>query len=130
MLFIYTVAYIKTLAIFSSIQRKRPFNIHGSTIECHSDDGYEVTGDIAPPLHLTTTFLSEAPESYGQVYSRMHNITRRRVEAVLGAVQGGDAITYSSGLSAVQAIIHAIKPRRIYLNCRIPRCHRCIQVME
>ena len=38
------------------------------------------------------------------------------MEAVLGAIQGGQAITYSSGLSAVQALIHAIKPRRIYLD--------------
>ncbi|CAF0980170.1 unnamed protein product [Didymodactylos carnosus] len=93
-----------------------PFPIYGSTIECHGDDGIEVTGDIAPPLHLSTTFISGAPESYGQVYSRMDNVTRRRVEAVLGAVEGGQAVTYSSGLSAVTALINCIKPRRIYLD--------------
>jgi len=102
---------------YSSSKRSRlPFPIHGSTIECHGDDGIEVTGDIAPPLHLSTTFVSGAPESYGQVYSRMDNVTRRRVEAVLGAVEGGQAVTYSSGLSAATALIHCIKPRRIYLD--------------
>ena len=93
-----------------------PFPIHGSTIECHSDHGIEITGDIAPPLHMSTTFVSDAPESYGQVYSRMDSITRKRVEAVLGAVEGGEAVTYSSGLSAVTALIHCLKPRRIYLD--------------
>ena len=101
----------------SFVKRKvLPFPIHGSTIECHGDDGIEVTGDITAPLHLSTTFLSERPESYGQVYSRLHNITRTRVEAVLGAVGGGEAITYSSGLSAATALIHCIKPRRMYVD--------------
>ena len=93
-----------------------PFSIHGSTIECHSDDGIEITGDIAPPLHLSTTFVSGAPESQGQVYSRLDGLTRQRVEAVLGAVEGGKAVTYSSGLSAATALIHCIKPRRIYMD--------------
>jgi cystathionine gamma-synthase len=93
-----------------------PFPVHGSTIECHSDQGIEITGDVAPPLHMSTTFVSDAPESYGQVYSRMDSITRKRVEAVIGAVEGGEAVTYSTGLSAVTALIHCIKPRRIYLD--------------
>lgn len=97
-------------------RHRLPFSIHGSTIECHSDQGIEMTGDVAPPLHPTTTFLSGASESYGQVYSRMDNVTRRRVEAVIGAVEGGQAVTYASGLSAATALIHCIKPRRIYVD--------------
>ena len=97
-------------------KHRLPFSIHGSTIECHSDQGIEVTGDIAPPLHPSTTFVSGAPESYGQVYSRMDNVTRRRVEAVIGAVEGGQAVTYASGLSAATALIQCIKPRRIYMD--------------
>ena len=93
-----------------------PFAIHGSTIECHSDHGIEITGDVAAPLHLSTTFVAGVPESQGQVYSRMHNVTRRRVEAVLGAVEGGQAVTYASGQSAATAFIQCIKPRRVYLD--------------
>lgn len=100
----------------SSKLTELPFSIHGSTIDCHSDQGIEVTGDVAPPLHMSTTFVSDVPESHGQVYSRMDNITRRRVEAVIGAVEGGEAVTYSSGLSAATALIHCIKPRRIYMD--------------
>ncbi|UJR32713.1 hypothetical protein I4U23_020172 [Adineta vaga] len=65
---------------------------------------------------MSTTFVANVPESYGQVYSRMDSTTRRRVEAVIGAIEGGDAVTYSSGLSAATALIHCIKPRRIYLD--------------
>ena len=100
----------------SSKQSTLPFTIHGSTIDCHGDHGIEITGDIAPPLHPSTTFVSGVPESYGQVYSRMDNVTRRRVEAVLGAVEGGKAITYASGLSAATALVHCIKPQRIYMD--------------
>ncbi|CAF0785687.1 unnamed protein product [Adineta steineri] len=42
-------------------------------------------------------------------------MTRRRVEAVIEAIEGGQAVTYSSGQSAATALIHCIKPRRIYL---------------
>lgn len=100
----------------SSKSSSLPFPIHGSTIECHGDQGIEITGDVAPPLHPSTTFISGASESYGQVYSRMDNVTRRRVEAVIGSVEGGQAITYSSGLSAATALIHCIKPRHIYVD--------------
>ncbi|CAF3792803.1 unnamed protein product [Rotaria sp. Silwood1] len=93
-----------------------PFPIHGSTIECHGDDGIETTGDIAAPLHVSTAFVSGASESSGQVYSRLQTVTRARVEAVLGAVEGGQAITYSSGLSAATALIHCIKPRSMYVD--------------
>ncbi|CAF3826218.1 unnamed protein product, partial [Rotaria magnacalcarata] len=100
----------------SSTPHNLPFPIHGSTIECHGDDGIETTGDIAAPLHVSTTFVSGALESCGQVYSRLNTVTRTRVEALLGAVEGGQAITYSSGLSAVTALIHCIKPRRMYVD--------------
>ncbi|CAF4903201.1 unnamed protein product [Rotaria sp. Silwood1] len=100
----------------SSNPRILPFPIHGSTIECHGDDDIETTGDVAAPLHVSTNFVSGAPESCGQVYSRLNTVTRTRVEALLGALEGGQAITYSSGLSAVTALIHCIKPRRMYVD--------------
>lgn len=45
----------------------------------------------------------------------MDNVTRQRVEAIMGQLEGGEAITYSSGLAAVTALIHAIKPRRLFV---------------
>ena len=93
-----------------------PFAIHGSTIECHADHGIELTGDVAPPIHLSTTFISGAEESRGQVYSRLDYVTRQRLEAVIGSVEGGHAMTYSSGQSAATALIHCIKPHRIFVD--------------
>ena len=62
----------------------------------------------------STTFAQSSPESRGQIYSRVDNVTRLRVEAILGQYDGGAAVTYASGLSAATALIHAVKPRRVY----------------
>ena len=91
-----------------------PFPLHGGTIDTHLDAGIEPTADIAPPLHPSTTFVQASPHSTGLIYSRVHAVTRTRVEAILGHYDGGHATTYASGLAAAAALIHAIKPRRIY----------------
>ena len=91
-----------------------PFPLHGSSIDTHADDGVESTPDIAPPLHPTTTFYQSPPYADGQIYSRVHNVTRLRVESILGHYEGGSATTYASGLAAATALIHAVKPRRVY----------------
>ena len=92
-----------------------PFPISGGTVDNHADGGLEATADVAPPLHPSTTFLQSSPlSSPAQIYSRADNITRQRVEAVLGRYEGGQAVTYSSGLAAASALVHAVKPRRIY----------------
>ena len=93
-----------------------PFPIRGSTVDCHADDDIEPTGDIAPPLHPSTTFVQSSPHNASPhlVYSRVDNVTRQRVEAVLGRLDGGTAVTYASGLSAATALIKAVRPRRVY----------------
>lgn len=112
----YFVRIFRNIRCLSSNRNIFPFTIHGSTIDCHGDHGIEVTGDIAPPLHPSTTFLSGAPQSYGQLYSRIDNVTRQRVEALIGALEGGQAVTYASGQSAATALIQYVKPRRIYMD--------------
>ena len=93
-----------------------PFPIRGSTVDCHGDDDIEPTADIAPPLHPSTTFVQSSPHNVSPhlVYSRVDSVTRQRVEAVLGRLDGGTAVTYSSGLAAATALIKAVRPRRIY----------------
>jgi len=82
-----------------------------STLALHADDGLEPDADVAPPLHLATTFTAD--NAQGLVYSREDQPTRRRLEAVLGALEGGHAVAYSSGLAAVQALMMHLKPRRV-----------------
>src|SRR5512133_2000964 len=85
-----------------------------ATLALHADDGLEAAPDRAPPLHPATTF--EADNADGLVYARNDQVTRRRLEAVLGALEGGHAVTYASGLAAVQAALQRFRPRRVAVD--------------
>jgi len=86
----------------------------------------EIT-DLAPPLHVSTTFRKSEDQNYHWIYSRSDTPTRARVEKVLGALEGGYSITYSSGLSAIWAILQHAKPKYHLKNslCYAFRCTSC-----
>lgn len=81
------------------------------TLAIHADAGLERAPDVAPPIHVSTTF--EAGNEEGVVYSRIEQPTRRRLEAVLGALEGGHAVTYASGQAAAVAALVHLQPRRV-----------------
>ena len=90
-----------------------------STLAVHFDKGFEKgLPDIAPPMHVTTTF--QVPNDDHLVYSRAQHTTRRRLESLLGRLEGGDffATTYSSGLASVSAAVIHIKPKKIFIAKR------------
>jgi cystathionine gamma-synthase len=47
------------------------------------------------------------------VYRRPHQTTQHRLEAILGELEGGRALVYPSGLSAVSSLIRYLAPKRI-----------------
>lgn len=71
------------------------------------------TGDVVPPIHLSSTFelgaldpsigLDDADPAAGEfLYSRLSNPTRHALEERLAALEGGDrAFAFSSGTAAV-----------------------------
>src|SRR5579875_1683996 len=85
-----------------------------STRAIHSDNGIEKCGDVAPPIHLSTTY--ERPNNDDLVYSRIDSMTRRRCEIVLGNLEGGTAFLYSSGLAAIYALLNLYHPKRVYIE--------------
>jgi cystathionine gamma-synthase len=88
-----------------------PNSLNFSTVALHADDGLELDPDVAPPIHLATTFAAD--NAQGLVYSRNDQPTRQRLEAVLGALEGGHAVVYGSGLAAVQALLMHLRPKRV-----------------
>lgn len=92
------------------------------TVAIHADAGIDPGPDVAPPIHVSTTF--DAANPAGLLYSRFEQPTRQRLEAVLGALDGGEAVTYASGLAAVTAAISVLRPRRVaiakggYFGCQ------------
>jgi cystathionine gamma-synthase len=81
------------------------------TVALHADAGLERDPDVAPPIHVSTTF--DADNDEGLSYARTEQPTRRRLEAVLGALEGGEAVVYASGQAAATAALLHLRPRRV-----------------
>jgi cystathionine gamma-synthase len=84
------------------------------TLALHADHGVEPTADVAPPIHVTTTFTAGEPS--GLYYARDDQPTRRRLEAVLSALEGGAAVTYASGQAATHAALSVLRPPRVVIG--------------
>ena len=76
-----------------------------------------VTGAIAPPIYLSTTFERDADGEYsrGFVYSRVDNPNRRALEQCLalledGAAGNAEAAAFGSGSAAAAAVFQALSP--------------------
>ena len=81
------------------------------TIAVHADADLADLPDVAPPIRPSTTFGPGG--SY--YYRRDSHETVRRLEAVLGALEGGIATVYPSGMAAIAAVLRHIRPRRVCL---------------
>ncbi|MFK7873075.1 MAG: PLP-dependent aspartate aminotransferase family protein [Oligoflexales bacterium] len=86
---------------------------HLKTVAVHAGVEPEATvGAVVPPIFQTSTFAQESPGVHkGYDYSRAGNPTRTAVEDALGALEGARyALSFASGLAAVQAVIHHLQP--------------------
>src|SRR5206468_102355 len=73
-----------------------------------------VTGSVAPPIHLSTTFEhgpgGERP--HGLIYIREGNPTEARLERALAAIEGGgSSLVFGSGVAAAAAILQTLPPK-------------------
>jgi len=71
------------------------------------------TGAVAPAIHMSTTFERDVDGGYsrGYMYARNHNPNRNALEQALAALESGaDAAAFASGLAAVSAVLHILKP--------------------
>jgi cystathionine gamma-synthase len=81
-------------------------------------------GSIVPAIHQTSTYAQRAVgEFVGDYdYARSANPTRSALETALGELEGGRAVTFSSGLAAAHAVIthtcaagdHVLLPDDLY----------------
>ena len=70
------------------------------------------TGAIMTPIFQTSTYVQTAPGKHkGYEYARTQNPTRSALEKNLAALENGtDAICFSSGLAAMDAILKTLNP--------------------
>ena len=78
----------------------------------HADDDLAELPDVAPALRPSTTF-EYAGDS--RIYRRASDETTERLEAVIGALEGGHSVAYPSGMAAVAAVLRYVRPTRIAL---------------
>ncbi|RMZ91669.1 hypothetical protein DV736_g1077, partial [Chaetothyriales sp. CBS 134916] len=110
-----------------------------STRAVHADDVLNNIDDVAPPIHVTTTFRypravhllqphHERP-SYPVLgvgehcYSRQSTPGLSRLEAVLSSVLGQPCIAYSSGLAAFHALLNMLNPNKVSIGAGYHGCH-------
>lgn len=82
------------------------------TLAVHAGAAPDVaTGAVAPPIHLSTTFAhGPAGERVaGYEYVREGNPTQDRLEAMLSALEGGEAaLAFGSGMAAMTALLESL----------------------
>ena len=70
------------------------------------------TGSIMTPVHLTSTFVQEAPDVHqGYDYARVANPTRTALEGNLASLEGAEhGIAFASGVAGIDAILRRLRP--------------------
>src|SRR5680860_141995 len=92
--------------------------LHQSTRVIHGDDGIEQVRDIAPPLHLTSTFVAENAGEFAAMatearhpayYTRYGNPTTSRAETVVADLEGSEsALMFATGMGAISTTVLAL----------------------
>ena len=67
-------------------------------------------GSVVPAIHQSSTYVQPAPGRFVEDYdySRAANPTRRALENALGALEGGHATAFASGMAATHALLTAV----------------------
>ncbi|PWY93403.1 PLP-dependent transferase [Aspergillus sclerotioniger CBS 115572] len=117
---------------------------HPSTRALHADDPFNRVTDVAPPIHMSTTYrFPDDPESLvpsvdpvdefdgkNFIYSREFAPNSTRFEAVLSSLLHGHAISYSTGLAALQAALVLLNPCQISVGEGYHGSHEVISIIS
>jgi cystathionine beta-lyase/cystathionine gamma-synthase len=80
-----------------------------STRAVHADREIADGSDVGVPIRVSTTFTEGAQWRY----RRTSHPTTERLEAVLGSLDGGSAVCYSSGMAAAASLLDVVQPMRV-----------------
>ncbi len=87
-----------------------------NTKALHANKRFEpISGDVMPPLHLSTTYKNDVPGESDYFYGRINNPTRELFERTLASLEGIEnyeeqhAFAMASGMSAVSIIAEKTK---------------------
>ncbi|KAF2481229.1 putative transsulfuration enzyme family protein [Neohortaea acidophila] len=118
-----------------------------ATLGIHADDSMHHDTDVAPSLHVSTTFryprdpedlvpASRSPQARqtpaaaglppsdtGYIYSRYQAPTSSRLELMLSSFIRAPCLTYSSGLAAFHALLVYLNPKVVAIGAGYHGCH-------
>lgn len=96
------------------MNKQHPFTI---SAQAGGHDG--AVADVAPVLHMTSTYLRGAdnvPMDHRNIYGRDQNDTVRHVEAVIAHLeQAAEALVFPSGMAAIAAVLRTFGPGQTVL---------------
>lgn len=68
-----------------------------------------VDAPLNPPVVFASTYIGAHQTGQGELgYGRTGNPTWQALEAAIGALEGGQAVTYASGMAAAQAVLELL----------------------
>ncbi|KAF2767862.1 PLP-dependent transferase [Teratosphaeria nubilosa] len=134
----------------SSTQQHPSYSL--ATLGVHADDPINSYTDVAPALHVATTFRyssnpdalipeeeidfpsSRAPDgaatSDSHIYSRLTAPNTSRLELILSSILGGPVLVYGSGLSASHALLVYLNPKVVAIGNGYHGCHGVLKLYQ
>lgn len=116
-----------------------------ATAAVHADDPLNIIDDVAPAIHVSTTFRyprdpdqlfpthepTDTPHDPSKhIYSRHTTHSTTRLEAILSVLLKNPSLTYSSGLAAFNALITFVNPRRVAITAGYHGCHGVLKLHQ
>lgn len=93
--------------------KKMTTSPHLETLAVHAGQRPDpTTGAIMTPIYQTSTYVQEAPERHkGYEYSRTDNPTRKALQELIAALEGGRfGLAFASGMAAIDTIMRLLSP--------------------
>ncbi len=118
-------------------------NLEPATLALHADDPLNTVEDVAPPIHVSTTFRypkdperlrpfheqhDDRPEQH--VYSRYTTSNTTRLEAILTSLLHAPCLTYSSGLSSIHALFTCLIPKTVAIGDGYHGTHGVLRIYQ
>lgn len=121
-----------------------------STLAIHGDDPINAATDVAPPLHVSTTFRYPrdpsklvpssdlgGPRTPGDpipgdahIYSRATAPNASRLELILTQLLGQPCLAYGSGLAAFHALLVWLNPKVVAIGAGYHGCHGVLEIYK
>lgn len=134
-----------------SIPATNPLSTSLATLSIHADDPINSTTDVAPALHVSTTFRyprdptllnpsldtdipargpTDPIPADSHVYSRLTAPNQSRMELMLSQILGGPVLAYTSGLAAFHAMLVHLHPRVVAIGKGYHGCHGVLDIYK